>query len=152
MHRHDSQRKYECKDQESIQSSTTPDPGYQWESDKLTARRHKREPRGEGVCYKGGLDLAILFTPFAPNSSALEHLCRSTLAYSIFRAGVGRTVTCPVPCPVPKKDGGKLPFFSVSHIWKKVYLQRRLKTHVVCYSYFCHLIVWYFHHSNIHFE
>ena len=23
-------------DQESIQSSTTPDPGYQWESDKLT--------------------------------------------------------------------------------------------------------------------
>ena len=30
------QSKYECKDQESIQSSTTPDPGYQWESDKLT--------------------------------------------------------------------------------------------------------------------
>ena len=26
-----------CKYQESIQSSTTPDPGYQWESDKLTA-------------------------------------------------------------------------------------------------------------------
>ena len=25
------------KDQESIQSSTTPDTGYQWESDKLTA-------------------------------------------------------------------------------------------------------------------
>ena len=25
-----------CEDQESIQSSTTPDPGYQWESDKLT--------------------------------------------------------------------------------------------------------------------
>ena len=25
-----------CKDQESIQSSTTPDPGYQWESDKLS--------------------------------------------------------------------------------------------------------------------
>ena len=24
------------QDQESIQSSTTPDPGYQWESDKLT--------------------------------------------------------------------------------------------------------------------
>ena len=24
------------KDQESIQSSTTPDPGYQWENDKLT--------------------------------------------------------------------------------------------------------------------
>ena len=28
--------KYGCKDQEWIQSSTTPDPGYQWESDKLT--------------------------------------------------------------------------------------------------------------------
>ena len=28
--------KYWYKDQESIQSSTTPDPGYQWESDKLT--------------------------------------------------------------------------------------------------------------------
>ena len=31
------QSKKGCKDQESIQSSTTPDPGYQWESDKLTA-------------------------------------------------------------------------------------------------------------------
>ena len=34
-------------DQESIQSSTTPDPGYQWESDKLTVKHHKREPRGQ---------------------------------------------------------------------------------------------------------
>ena len=25
-----------CKDQESLQSSTTSDPGYQWESNKLT--------------------------------------------------------------------------------------------------------------------
>ena len=30
------QSKSGCKDQESIQASTTPDPGYQWESDKLT--------------------------------------------------------------------------------------------------------------------
>ena len=30
-----------------MQSSTTPDPGYQWESDKLTVRHHKREPRGQ---------------------------------------------------------------------------------------------------------
>ena len=30
-----------AKDQESIQSSTTPDPGYQWESDKLTVIHHK---------------------------------------------------------------------------------------------------------------
>ena len=36
-----------AKNQELIQSSTTPDPGYQWESDKLTVRHHKREPRGQ---------------------------------------------------------------------------------------------------------
>ena len=35
------------KDQELIQSSTTPDPGYQWESDNFTIRHHKREPRGQ---------------------------------------------------------------------------------------------------------
>ena len=34
-----------CKDQESIQSITTSDPEYQWESDKLTVRHHKREPQ-----------------------------------------------------------------------------------------------------------
>ena len=28
--------KYRCKDQESIQSNTTPDSGFQWESDKFT--------------------------------------------------------------------------------------------------------------------
>ena len=37
----------EGKDQESRQSSTTPDPGYQWESDNYTIRHHKREPRGQ---------------------------------------------------------------------------------------------------------
>ena len=35
------------KDQESLQSSTTPDPGYQWENDNVTTRHHKREPRGQ---------------------------------------------------------------------------------------------------------
>ena len=39
------QGKKEGKDQESIQLSTTPDPGYQWESDNVTIRHHKREPR-----------------------------------------------------------------------------------------------------------
>ena len=39
--------KKEGKDQESIQSNTTPDPGYQWESDNVTIRHHKREPRGQ---------------------------------------------------------------------------------------------------------
>ena len=41
------QSKKSGKDLESIQSSTTPDPGYQWESNKLTVRHHKREPRGQ---------------------------------------------------------------------------------------------------------
>ena len=39
--------KKEHKDQESIQSNTKPDPGYQWESDNVTIRRHKREPLGQ---------------------------------------------------------------------------------------------------------
>ena len=36
------QSKKEDKDQESILSSTTPDPGYQWESDNVTTRQHTR--------------------------------------------------------------------------------------------------------------
>ena len=39
--------KKEGKAQESIQSSTTPDPGYQWESDNFTIGHHKRVPRGQ---------------------------------------------------------------------------------------------------------
>ena len=41
------QNKKDGKDQESIQSSTTPDPGYKLESNKLTARHHKRELRSQ---------------------------------------------------------------------------------------------------------
>ena len=41
------QSKKDGKDQESIQSSTTPDQGYKWESSKLTVRHHKRELRGQ---------------------------------------------------------------------------------------------------------
>ena len=37
------QSKSGCKDQESIQSRTTPDPGYQWESDKLTVIHQTNE-------------------------------------------------------------------------------------------------------------
>ena len=37
--------KEEGNDQDKIQSSTTPDSGYQWESDNVTTRHHKREPR-----------------------------------------------------------------------------------------------------------
>ena len=46
-HEETHESKKEGKDQESIQSSTTPDPGYQWESDNFTIRHHKREPRGQ---------------------------------------------------------------------------------------------------------
>ena len=41
------QSKEDGEDQESIQSSTTPDPGYLWESNKLTVRHHKRELRSQ---------------------------------------------------------------------------------------------------------
>ena len=32
------------KDQESIKSSTAPDPGYPWESDSFTIRHQKQKP------------------------------------------------------------------------------------------------------------
>ena len=41
---HCNKRKKAGKDRESIQSSSTLDPGYQWESDNFTIRHHKREP------------------------------------------------------------------------------------------------------------
>ena len=41
----DTYSKKVSKDQESIQSSNTPDQGCQWESDNVTIRHHKREPR-----------------------------------------------------------------------------------------------------------
>ena len=43
----DLQSKKEGKIQESIQSSITPDPGYKWESNNVTIRHYKREPRGQ---------------------------------------------------------------------------------------------------------
>ena len=39
------QRNKKGKDQESIQSSTFPDPGYQWEIEIFTIRHYKREPK-----------------------------------------------------------------------------------------------------------
>ena len=41
--------KKEGRDQELMQSSTTHDPGYQCESDNVTIRHHKREPRGQPI-------------------------------------------------------------------------------------------------------
>ena len=43
----DNHNKKKGKDQELIQPSTSPDPGYQWERDNVTIRHHKREPRGQ---------------------------------------------------------------------------------------------------------
>ena len=43
----DIKSKKEGKDQKPIQSSTTTDPGYQGESDNVTNRHHKGEPRGQ---------------------------------------------------------------------------------------------------------
>ena len=48
-HDYISQSKKEDKDQESIQSSTTPDPGYQRERNRLTIRHDKRKPRGSAL-------------------------------------------------------------------------------------------------------
>ena len=41
------QSKKKGKDQKSIQSCTTHDPGYRWESDNFTIRHNKWEPRGQ---------------------------------------------------------------------------------------------------------
>ena len=38
-----------CKDQESIQSSTTPDPGYQWESDNILVFVASASSEGSGA-------------------------------------------------------------------------------------------------------
>ena len=62
------QSKKDGKDQESIQSSTTPDPGYQWESNKLTVRHHKRELRGQGnlQIYFSSASATVLSTGTEP--------------------------------------------------------------------------------------
>ena len=39
--------KKEGKDQEKIQLSTKPDPGYQWENDNFKVRHNKRDQRGQ---------------------------------------------------------------------------------------------------------
>ena len=51
----------------------------------------------------GGLDLAVYSEQQSgQNSSALEHLCWSTPAYSVFGGGVDRTIKT-------KQDDGALP-------------------------------------------
>ena len=58
-----SQSKKMGKDQESIQSSTTPDPGYQWESDNVTIRHHKREP-SQNTTFDQSTCITILLMAF----------------------------------------------------------------------------------------
>ena len=50
--------KKEGKGQESIQSSTSSDPGYQWESNKLTNRHHMQAAY---ICYNTD-DMIVLIT------------------------------------------------------------------------------------------
>ena len=47
-----------AKIRESMQSSTTPDPGYQWESDNITARHHKRDMYMRGLVPRNLAELA----------------------------------------------------------------------------------------------
>ena len=56
------QSKKDGKYQETIQSRTTPDPGYQWESNKLTVRHHKRELRSQDnlQIYDSSASAAVL--------------------------------------------------------------------------------------------
>ena len=62
------QSKKDGKDQESIQSSTTPDPGYQWESNKLTVRHHRRELRNQDnlQIYYSSASFTVLSKGTAP--------------------------------------------------------------------------------------
>ena len=59
------QSKKDGKDQESIQSSTTPDPGHQWESNKLTVRHYRRELRSQDnlQIYYSSAFYTVLFEP-----------------------------------------------------------------------------------------
>ena len=54
------QSKKEGKDQESIQSSTTPDPGYQWESDKLTVRHGELRSQDNLQTYYSSASATVL--------------------------------------------------------------------------------------------
>ena len=71
------QSKKEDKDQESIQSSTPPDPGYQWESDNVTIRHHKRE-MFEYLCNYIDIDEHILADQNVEQMTMLREGC---LAY-----------------------------------------------------------------------
>ena len=69
------QSKKDGKDQVSIQSSTTPDPGYQWESNKLTVRHHKRELRGQDnlqIYYSSASATACFLMPLSRGERMLR--------------------------------------------------------------------------------
>ena len=77
---------------------TTPDPGYTWESDKLTFRRHKREPRGqpflirESICLIQHSDVKSIQNPefrvhpenFLPSNLPIDALYTRNFVNCIF--------------------------------------------------------------------
>ena len=82
------QSKKDGKDQESIQSSSTPDPGYQWESNKLTDSHHKREQRGQDnlQIYYSSVSATVLSKGTEPrwqNASWIESQHSEMPAYMI---------------------------------------------------------------------
>ena len=83
--------KKEGKDQESIQSSTAPDTVYQWESNKLTIRHHKREPRGQPFCANFS-DSNILPLTFYN----LNNIAYHGVAYKIHEMKCLFLVECPL--------------------------------------------------------
>ena len=60
-----------CKDQESIQSSTTPDPGYQWESDKLTVDTTNESQEVSKQSYEPLLEGASAYAEHVANYFAV---------------------------------------------------------------------------------
>ena len=70
------QSKKDGKYHESIYSSTTPDPGYQWESNKLLVRHHKREPRGQDnlQIYYSGASATVRSKPWLWHHGTLAFL------------------------------------------------------------------------------
>ena len=67
--------KKESKDEESVQSSTTPNPGYQWENDNFTIGHHKRETPGHHCSFFPAGDHKALINRRAPKSVPRQWFC-----------------------------------------------------------------------------
>ena len=73
-------------DQESMQLSTTPGPGYQWESVKVTIIHHKREPRGQPIkshfCRKS--KTLIMYANLLWTSKSFPKICKPLVVYRFY--------------------------------------------------------------------